>query len=55
MAGPGGVRRLEGGNNFKAAHGDGEKKPQGPPPQWSKPPTPVFYEGTLVITGEEGA
>ena len=51
------------GNNFKAAHGekkpegdnDGEKKPQGPPPQWSKPPTPIFYEGTLVITGKEGA
>ena len=54
------------GNNFKQAHGqkaEGEKKPeeakkpdgQGAPPQWSKPPTPVFYEGTLVITGEEGA
>ena len=55
------------GNNFRQAHGqkaEGEKKEseeakkpegQGPPPQWSKPPTPVFYEGTLVITGEEGA
>merc|ERR1712228_241097 len=41
------------GNNFKAAHGqkpkeegEGEKKggasgpPAGPPPQWSRPPTP---------------
>ena len=52
------------GNNFKQAHGQKKeseeaKKPEGqqgpPPPQWSKPPTPVFYEGTLVITGEEGA
>jgi hypothetical protein len=22
---------------------------------WSRPPQPVFYEGTLVITKEEGA
>uniref|UniRef100_A0A7R9ZKE1 ABM domain-containing protein n=1 Tax=Craspedostauros australis TaxID=1486917 RepID=A0A7R9ZKE1_9STRA len=28
----------------------------GPPqPLWTRPPKPVFYEGTLVITSEEGA
>jgi heme-degrading monooxygenase HmoA len=26
-----------------------------PKPLWSRPPKPVFYEGTLVITREEGA
>jgi len=25
------------------------------PPQWSRPPQPVFYEGTLVITTADGA
>jgi hypothetical protein len=29
------------------------KKP--PTPLWSKPPVPVFYEGTLVISSAEGA
>lgn len=47
------------GNNFRAAHaqkkdGAGEKPPQAPP-QWTRPPSPVFYEGTLVISSEEGA
>ena len=45
------------GTAFKEAHGsggDGEmKKP--PTPLWSKPPVPVFYEGTLVISSAEGA
>jgi len=49
---------------FKSAHGsgkppatdtkDGPPTQQGPPPLWSKPPQPVFYEGTLVISSEEG-
>ena len=56
------------GNSFKAAHGqdkppgaaaeakNGKEKPQGPPPpQWSRPPVPVFYEGTLVISSKNGA
>jgi heme-degrading monooxygenase HmoA len=46
------------GNGFQQAHGqkkEGEA-PKGPPaPLWSKPPQPVFYEGTLVITTKEGA
>eukprot|EP00551_Chaetoceros_affinis_P017225 CAMPEP_0203689020 /NCGR_PEP_ID=MMETSP0091-20130426/1478_1 /ASSEMBLY_ACC=CAM_ASM_001089 /TAXON_ID=426623 /ORGANISM="Chaetoceros affinis, Strain CCMP159" /LENGTH=364 /DNA_ID=CAMNT_0050558591 /DNA_START=20 /DNA_END=1114 /DNA_ORIENTATION=+ len=53
------------GSAFKKAHGtkppseqggeEGEK-PQGPPqPLWSKPPSPVFYEGTLVLSKAEGA
>lgn len=33
-----------------------ENQPQGPPkPLWSRPPQPVFYEGTLVITSQDGA
>lgn len=49
------------GSAFKKAHaappnvGEGEEKPQPPKPLWTKPPVPVFYEGTLVITNEEGA
>jgi len=47
------------GSNFKAAHGQkpDEKKPEGSPPAplWSKPPSPIFYEGKLVITSEDGA
>jgi heme-degrading monooxygenase HmoA len=51
------------GTAFKEAHGqssgeDKEKEqPQKPPgpPLWSKPPVPVFYEGTLVISSVEGA
>ncbi|KAL3776565.1 hypothetical protein ACHAWO_001749 [Cyclotella atomus] len=49
------------GNAFKEAHGDGaagdEEKVQQekPKPLWSKPPVPVFYEGTLVISSPEGA
>jgi len=42
------------GGAFKAAHGQsGGATP--PKPLWSKPPEPVFYEGTLVISSEEGA
>ena len=51
---------------FQKAHSsagdkkDGEKKEEEskaapPQPLWSKPPVPVFYEGTLVISSEEGA
>ena len=45
------------GAMFKAAHGqkEGEKPATPPKPLWSKPPEPVFYEGTLVISSEEGA
>jgi len=48
------------GAAFKDAHGSGsggeEKKPEKPPaPLWSKPPVPVFYEGTLVISSTDGA
>jgi len=44
---------------FKNAHGGG--KPQAsedapkPPPMWAGPPTPVFYEATLVLSSPEGA
>eukprot|EP00585_Thalassiosira_rotula_P012123 CAMPEP_0196138712 /NCGR_PEP_ID=MMETSP0910-20130528/6254_1 /TAXON_ID=49265 /ORGANISM="Thalassiosira rotula, Strain GSO102" /LENGTH=345 /DNA_ID=CAMNT_0041399349 /DNA_START=82 /DNA_END=1119 /DNA_ORIENTATION=+ len=47
---------------FKEAHGEkkssgGEEKKEKPsgPPLWSKPPVPVFFEGTLVISSQEGA
>jgi len=44
------------GDAFKASHGQNDEKPVSPPvPLWSKPPVPVFYEGTLVISNEEGA
>lgn len=46
------------GAMFKAAHGqsnDGQALATPPKPLWSKPPQPVFYEGTLVISSEEGA
>lgn len=55
------------GSNFSKSHGqkDGEKgeekspkkPPQaaGGPPQWTHPPKPVFYEGTLVISTADGA
>ncbi len=57
------------GTAFQKAHGakppseqsDGEKKEgeaasaEKPKPLWVKPPTPVFYEGTLVISKPEGA
>uniref|UniRef100_A0A7S2U695 ABM domain-containing protein n=1 Tax=Attheya septentrionalis TaxID=420275 RepID=A0A7S2U695_9STRA len=49
------------GNAFRQSHGTNkdddaakEKKPAAPAPLWSKPPSPIFYEGTLVITKEEG-
>lgn len=46
------------GAMFKAAHGqskDGEAPATPPKPLWNKSPEPVFYEGTLVISSEEGA
>jgi len=58
------------GSNFSKVHGqkaggNGDKKeskgeeapkkpPQGPP-LWSRPPKPIFYEGTLVISSADGA
>ena len=55
------------GNAFKEAHNGSEKKegqeeeqqqkekPTTAPPLWSKPPVPVFYESTLVISSPDGA
>jgi len=51
------------GNAFKEAHGEkkGEEqeqqlqKKQPPAPLWSKPPVPIFYESTLVISSPDGA
>lgn len=49
------------GPAFGEAHGQGKPKVEGeapkqpPAPLWSKPPQPVFYEGTLVITQTDGA
>lgn len=50
------------GSAFQKAHGGDKKKEDGdaadvkpPAPLWSKPPTPVFYEGTLVISSKDGA
>jgi heme-degrading monooxygenase HmoA len=59
------------GQAFQKAHGNGQQakdvktndegssQPQqsAPPkqPLWNRPPQPVFYEGTLVITSEDGA
>ena len=50
------------GQAFKGAHGAGEKKgsrkeetKKPPRPLWSRPPVPVFYEGVLVISDEDGA
>jgi len=50
------------GSAFKEAHaekkeegGEDEKPKQPPAPLWSKPPVPVFYEGTLVISSVDGA
>ena len=46
------------GNAFQQAHGqkkEGETPNTPPKPLWSKPPQPVFYEGTLVITSHDGA
>lgn len=45
------------GNAFQQAHGqkkDSGKDATPPKPLWSKPPVPIFYEGTLVITKEDG-
>jgi heme-degrading monooxygenase HmoA len=50
------------GNAFKQAHGGGKPPSEGkgegsqpPQPLWSRPPQTVFYEGTLVISTQEGA
>jgi heme-degrading monooxygenase HmoA len=45
------------GQSFKDAHGGGKptsESSQPPKPLWSKPPSPIFYEGTLVITRPDG-
>jgi hypothetical protein len=51
------------GSAFQKAHGQNPgsssanegKAQESPKPLWSRPPQPVFYEGTLVITNERGA
>ncbi len=46
------------GSAFKKAHGQdkgGEGQQAPPQPLWSRPPSPVFYEGTLVLSKPEGA
>lgn len=46
------------GNAFKEAHGEkkeGSDDKEKKMPLWSKPPVPVFYEGTLVISSPDGA
>ncbi|KAL3922719.1 MAG: hypothetical protein SGARI_006386 [Bacillariaceae sp.] len=56
------------GSAFSKAHGQQQGKKEGsskggdaaapakpPQPLWSRPPQPVFYEGTLVLTKKEGA
>ena len=48
------------GSAFQKAHGgDKEKKGEAeekpPAPLWTKPPSPVFYEATLVISSKDGA
>jgi heme-degrading monooxygenase HmoA len=41
---------------FQKVHGTAKETPAEQPlaPLWDKPPTPVFYEGTLVITSQDG-
>lgn len=46
-------QKAHGGGDKKEEEGDDNEKP--PAPLWSKPPTPVFYEGTLVISSKGGA
>jgi hypothetical protein len=44
--------------SFKDAHSSGPKKDEGAakqPPPWVKPPSVVFWEGVLELTGSEGA
>ena len=49
-------KKAHGGSGGHGAEKKSEEKPASPPqPLWSKPPTPVFYEGTLVISKPEGA
>jgi len=46
------------GSSFQQAHGqkkEGEAPEAPAKPLWNKPPQPLFYEGTLVITSPEGA
>ena len=52
------------GTAFQKAHGakppseqtgSDDKPVEKPQPLWSRPPTPIFYEGTLVISKQEGA
>ncbi|CAB9506619.1 Antibiotic biosynthesis monooxygenase [Seminavis robusta] len=49
-------QKVHGGGDANSKKSEEEAKPATPPqPLWSQPPQPVFYEGTLVITGEDGA
>ena len=44
--------------SFKDAHSSGPKKDEGAPkqpPPWVKPPSVVFWEGVLELTGADGA
>ena len=44
--------------SFKDAHSSGPKKEEGAPkqpPPWVKPPSVVFWEGVLELTGADGA
>jgi len=56
----GSFQKWREGSAFQKAHGASgdkgdEEKKEPRKPLWSKPPSPIFYEGTLVITNEEGA
>lgn len=42
------------GGGPKQAGADAEKAPK-PPPMWAGPPSPVFYEGVLVIANKDGS
>jgi len=48
------------GGHKETARDGADKKPtakqlEGSPPLWSRPPVPIFYEGTLVIATADGA
>jgi heme-degrading monooxygenase HmoA len=48
------------GSTFQQTHGGNKNKEDGGEeckllePLWNKPPIPVFYQGTLVISSKEG-
>ena len=43
--------------SFKDAHSPGRRRTTAPkqPPPWVKPPSVVFWEGVLELTGADGA